>query len=647
MVKSNLLNRLFPRKDGFYLVLLVEFTLFIALLGAVPGYLSIQANAELNKRQMEELSNSIPVLTLLSLLVLLYISWRITPKARKRLDEHAAASITSNSGEELAAWREITSLPWRYALAMTLTCFVLIILPAFLITASQSDVQTSPFQPGSMNSPTPIYIFLGGTASLLGSVILVVLLLDRFTLPLRSILLPIEFEAQLKGRAGASINGRFLSLILTLMAIGVLLIAPIGYRQTVDVRYGGIDSLDVFREVQSQTILFGLLTLLFGAVYSYYLTKSVSDPLKELISSFDKIENSDLSVRLPVSGTDELGVVTMQFNRMVSRLEELRNSLEQQESKRTRRLAAMYEVGRAASSSLDPNELLARVIKVFTEQFNYYHAAIYLLDPSEKWAELKEASGEASSILKQNHHRLEVSGRSLVGSAIREKSARIVAIASGEKQRFDNPLLPRTRSEIALPLIAGNRVQGALNIQSSKESDFRPEIIETMQNMANQVAIALDNARLFQDAQQNIREMRAIQQQYQLTGWSSFSESDEALEYGVGDESGDPAKKIDVSISLRDQVLGQIQLESNLEWTPEKESLVNAVATQAAIALENARLVSESRQIAVRERMLTDINSKIWASATIEGVLQTVAKELGRHLDASRATVELNMDENS
>ncbi|HLA07688.1 MAG TPA: GAF domain-containing protein, partial [Anaerolineales bacterium] len=501
--------------------------------------------------------------------------------------------------------------------------------------------------PGSMNSPTPIYIFLGGTASLLGSVILVVLLLDRFTLPLRSILLPIEFEAQLKGRAGASINGRFLSLILTLMAIGVLLIAPIGYRQTVDVRYGGIDSLDVFREVQSQTILFGLLTLLFGAVYSYYLTKSVSDPLKELISSFDKIENSDLSVRLPVSGTDELGVVTMQFNRMVSRLEELRNSLEQQESKRTRRLAAMYEVGRAASSSLDPNELLARVIMVLTEQFNYYHAAIYLLDPSEKWAELKEASGEASSILKQNHHRLEVSGRSLVGSAIREKSARIVAIASGEKQRFDNPLLPRTRSEIALPLIAGNRVQGALNIQSSKESDFRPEIIETMQNMANQVAIALDNARLFQDAQQNIREMRAIQQQYQLTGWSSFSESDEALEYGVGDESGDPAKKIDVSISLRDQVLGQIQLESNLEWTPEKESLVNAVATQAAIALENARLVSESRQIAVRERMLADINSKIWASATIEGVLQTVAKELGRHLDASRATVELNMDENS
>src|SRR3990172_8544 len=156
MVKSNLLNRLFPRKDGFYLVLLVEFTLFIALLGAVPGYLSIQANAELNKRQMEELSNSIPVLTLLSLLVLLYISWRITPKARKRLDEHAAASITSNSGEELAAWREITSLPWRYALAMTLTCFVLIILPAFLITASQSDVQTSPFQPGSINSPTPI-----------------------------------------------------------------------------------------------------------------------------------------------------------------------------------------------------------------------------------------------------------------------------------------------------------------------------------------------------------------------------------------------------------------------------------------------------------------------------------------------------------
>lgn len=102
---------------------------------------------------------------------------------------------------------------------------------------------------------------------------------------------------------------------------------------------------------------------------------------------------------------------------------------------------------------------------------------------------------------------------------------------------------------------------------------------------------------------------------------------------------------MEIPISLRDQILGQIRLESPDEWTAEEESLVSAVATQAAVALENARLVSESRQIALRERMLSEINSKIWASTTVEGVMQTVVKELGRRYDASRATIELTLDE--
>ena len=91
--------------------------------------------------------------------------------------------------------------------------------------------------------------------------------------------------------------------------------------------------------------------------------------------------------------------------------------------------------------------------------------------------------------------------------------------------------------------------------------------------------------------------------------------------------------------------LGQIRLESEKEWTPDQQSLVDAVATQAALALENARLVSESRQIALRERMVAEINSKIWASATIDGVLQTTIKELGRRLNASSATIELSIED--
>jgi GAF domain-containing protein len=372
----------------------------------------------------------------------------------------------------------------------------------------------------------------------------------------------------------------------------------------------------------------------------------VSDPIKGLIEVLQEVEQGNLSQRVPVTSTDELATVATHFNRMLSRLDELQSSLEHQVAERTKQISASNELGRVASSILDPDELLSKVINLFTDRFNYYYAAIYLLDPSEKWAELKEATGDAGKILKQNHHRLELTSKSMVAACIRDRGPRIAHNTAEEKNRFENPLLPYTRSEIALPLIIGDRVIGALDVQSTKTADFGLAVIETMQNMAGQVTIALENARLFQEAQQRIREMRVIQQQYLQEGWGSgLSIQRDDLEYGIGEDSLSDTQKLEVSVNLRDQIIGQIFLERDDEWTPEQQSLIDAVAAQAAVALENARLVSESRQIALRERMLTEINSRIWSSTTIDGVLQTVVKELGRRLDASRATIKLNMDD--
>jgi len=235
----------------------------------------------------------------------------------------------------------------------------------------------------------------------------------------------------------------------------------------------------------------------------------------------------------------------------------------------------------------------------------------------------------------------------MVAGCILEKMPRLAQNTMEEKLRFENPLLPYTRSEIALPLIIGDRILGALNVQSTKASDFGVGVIETMQNMASQVAIALENARLFQEAQQSISELHAIQKQYLLEGWTSIRSYNEDLEYGVGESGPAGSQVIERSISLRDQTLGQITLERGDEWTSEQQSLVDAVTAQAAIALENARLVSESRQVASRERTLTEINSKIWASTSIDSILQTVAKELGKRMDTSSTTIELNLDDNS
>ena len=640
------LERLLSRTGGQYVTIVIAVAQLIALLGMVPGILSINVNAEFDQRQLQIFSWVVPLSIVLSSLILIGISWLMTPTARKRLDDWAQkASALYSEGEEYKAWREITSLTWRYGIVAGFVILLINILPAYFIAWSQTEVISSPFQPTAINSPDPAYVLLGGMVSLLGSVILAVLMIERFMLPARLVLVPREFHTQLGGRFGALLIGKFQILILGLIAISVLLIAPIGYQQTVRILYSEISSFESFGTLQVQSVLFSIFALLLGAGFSYYVSRSVSDPIKELIDTFLKIEQGDLATRAPVSATDELGIVTMHFNRMVSQLEGLQNTLEQQVVERTKQLAATNEVGRVAATSLDPDELLSRVIKLFSEQFGYYFAGIYLLDPSEKWAELREATGEAGRVLKQNHHRLEIAGKSMVGTAIRERSARIAQIASQEKQRVENQLLPYTRSEIALPLMVGDRVLGALDVQSTKESDFGPQLIETMQNMAGQVAIALENARLYQEAQRVIKEMRAVQQQYLQDGWSGYSAQHNELEYGVGDEILENSKQMEVSISLRDQLLGQIMLEGNTEWTPDQRSLVDAVATQAAIALENARLVSESRQVAVRERMLAEINSKIWSSATIDGVLQTVAKELGRRMNASQVTVELKKPE--
>jgi hypothetical protein len=163
--------------------------------------------------------------------------------------------------------------------------------------------------------------------------------------------------------------------------------------------------------------------------------------------------------------------------------------------------------------------------------------------------------------------------------------------------------------------------------------------------MANQVAIALENARLFQGAQQNIRELRAIQKQYLFTGWSGIASHPEELEYGVGDESEEKARQMEIPISLRDQILDRSGSKARMNGPRRMNPWSARWRLKAAVALENARLVSESRQIALRERMLSEINSKIWASTTVEGVMQTVVKELGRRYDASRATIELTLDE--
>ena len=627
------LNNLLQRTGGWYIIIIIAIAQLSAFVGAAIGTISIYLNAELDPQKLAETSQSTPWFILTGNLILLAIAWYLTPYARKRLTAWSTNQLKANPKEELAAWKEITSLTWRYGTAALIVAYLVDIVPSAVIS----------FQKNITTSDQFIYSLLGGLVSVLATIIFAVLIIDRLLVPPRLVLIPKNFEAQLEGLAGPRLNIKFQVLILILVAIGILMIGPVGFHFMTESLSPENQSLR--QAFQIQSTLVSILALALGAVLAFFISRTVSVPLKELISTFKAIEAGDLSKRANVTATDEIAEVTMHFNSMVASIEELRGTLEKQVKDRTRLLKATNDLAKVSSSILDPDELLAKIINMFTDQFNYYYAAIYIIDPGEKWAELKEATGEAGKVLKQNHHRLELTSKSMVAASIREKSPRISQNTSDEKQRVENPLLPYTRSEIALPLIAGDRILGALNVQSTKTGDFGLEVIETMQNMAGQVAIALENARLFQETQLRINEMRAIQQQYLVEGWGSLSMRKNELEYSVGESNDANTQKLITPINLRDQTIGQIAIESSGDWTTEQKNLIDAVATQAAIALENARLVNESRQIATRERMLAEINSKIWASTTIDGVLQTAVKELGRRLDASSATIELKLDD--
>jgi GAF domain-containing protein len=336
----------------------------------------------------------------------------------------------------------------------------------------------------------------------------------------------------------------------------------------------------------------------------------------------------------------------IQIDTTLTTLKDERNNLENKVVERTQQLRRVNNIGRAVTAILDPDELLARAVYLIGDEFECYYTAIFLTDITGQWAELKVATGDAGKVLRENKHHLDINGKSAVGTAIRTKQARIALDSGTDPVRFDNPLLPYTRSQIALPLAIGDRIIGALEMHSTKEKAFSQQEVDTYQNMANQISIALENSRLFTEAQQSLSEMSATQQQYLQGAWLSLA-SEQKLEYTLGNNALAGKQEIEIPLTLRDQIIGQINMSNTDEWTPEQKNLIESIAAQAALALENARLVEESQSIAARERLVNEITSKVWASTTMDGILQTTVRELGRALEAAEVDIEISMGDNN
>ena len=626
--------RALEKLAGWYLPACVVAVQLIAFLIG-PSLLIAQNNARFSPQQFGAglgISSAGAVLVLAALGAWTFLRTR---DARWRLTEFFRSGRSTVTPEvEARAWKQVNALTRGFVILS----FILALLGQTVPLLGYLTWNRS------ITSSQALYVLLGAFSATLGGTTLAALLLDELLRPARQILTPAGFEAQLQGTAQFGLATKLLGLGAALVLISITLIAPIGYRHTVLARdaAGGPQALWSF---QVQSIVVSLLVLALGLLLSYLIVRSLTTPIFKMVDAFQRIETGDLSQRVAISSGDEVGELAVYFNHMIARLADLQQSLEAQVNERTAQLRATVEVAHAVSALLDVDELATRVVDVISNEFGYYYVALFLNDEPGQWAELRAATGDAGRVLRLNKHRLAIGGRSMVGRAVSTREAVVTMDTGSGEVRFDNPLLPYTRSEIALPLVVGDRVLGALDAQSTRESDFDPQDIETLRSMANQVATALENARLFQEARQSLQDMHAIQRQYLLTSWKDFAGEKGAISYESGPEQpADTLTRLSIPLSLRDQRIGEIDLSADRDWTPEERSMIDAIAAQAALALENARLVEESQSSARRERLLAEITGRIWASTTVEGILQTAAREIGRALESDEVTVELKAE---
>ena len=262
--------------------------------------------------------------------------------------------------------------------------------------------------------------------------------------------------------------------------------------------------------------------VVFASAVILSLTHRLVQPIVELTGAAAEIAAGDLERTAPVHQMDEIGLLAQAFNTMTAQLRDAIMTLEHRVTERTRALETAAQVARAATSTLDPDELLPQIVNLTRERFNLYYVGLFLVDQEHRFAVLRAGTGDAGRTMLAQGHRLEVGGRSMIGQCTAKAEPRIALDVGQEAVRFDNPLLPQTRSEMALPLRSRGQVIGAMTVQSTEEAAFDETDIAVLQIVADQVAVALDNAHLYADAQAALDKMEATHRRYLHQGWAEY-----------------------------------------------------------------------------------------------------------------------------
>jgi sensor domain CHASE-containing protein/GAF domain-containing protein len=392
-----------------------------------------------------------------------------------------------------------------------------------------------------------------------------------------------------------------------------------------------------------------LIALGYGLTISRLMNRYVVNPLTILDSELENIShNSETGQRVQETGDKEIQSLSISINDLLSFNEsseaDLKRSLNQ--------LLTISDINRSISGFLEPEKLLNEVVELLRSRLALYYVGIFLLDENKEFAVLRAGTGEAGEKMLAQGHKLAVGGVSMIGWSTANQKSRIALDVGKDAIRFNNPLLPETRSELAIPIISRNATVGALTLQSIRESAFNENDILAFQGIADSLSVALENTALYKSTQENLDEIRALNRVYVQRSWGLDAQQDKPLSYTY-EEKGSKASDevttvVQIPLRLRDQILGEITLEINRQSiSTEDHAVIEAIADQTAQALENVRLLQETQERAAREEKINELVLKFTGAGTIDEIMKIAVQEIGGLSSVSEVTVHLTPEQKS
>jgi GAF domain-containing protein len=379
------------------------------------------------------------------------------------------------------------------------------------------------------------------------------------------------------------------------------------------------------------------------------------------------LENSRLT-EIRMANQELQEIKTNLEKRVEERTHELIAASQQIES-RAMRLQIISEVSQEISANLDqnPKELLTLITHSISKKLGFYHVGVFLLDENREYAVLRAANSQGGQRMLERHHQLKVGGTGIVGYVSQSGRPRIALDTGSDAVFFNNPNLPNTRSEVALPLKYGATVIGVLDVQSTLSSAFKDEDANLLSTLSNQIAIVINTVLTSHRSEfalpsekKNKSGSRLIRKQAQ-SGYSYLPDGtistalplnnptlDKALASGETSILSRPSKDnpatLAVPVKFRDQIIGVIHIQASDDkrrWTEDEVMMVQSISDRAALALENARLFEETVRRADQEESIARVTSQISASTDFKRILQTTVQELGQVLGTSRSFIQL------